>query len=185
MTVTTSVHPAYPRLQASIDEIIPEQLYIGKCVESMVSILCLLTLSRSLSAALSPAVLSKHGITHTISVCPEHPSTGDHHLSIAVDDSEYADLLIRLPSACEFIDSALAQGGRVLVHCVMGISRSATVVAAYRTFSISLFHLRSHDMPITQRRKRRVLRPVENCIVVRCKCCYSLRPRCERVAQRG
>lgn len=66
-------------------------------------------------------------------------------MSIAVDDSEYADLLIRLPSACEFIDSALAQGGRVLVHCVMGISRSATVVAAYRTFSISLSHLRSHD----------------------------------------
>lgn len=38
---------------------------------------------------------------------------------------------------------------------------------------------------VLQRRKRRVLRPVENSIVVRCECCYSLCPRCERVAQRG
>jgi len=48
-----------------------------------------------------------------------------------VQDSEYEDLLVHLPRACRFIESALAGGGGVLVHCVMGMSRSATVVAAY------------------------------------------------------
>jgi membrane-associated phospholipid phosphatase len=51
---------------------------------------------------------------------------------IPVQDSEYEDLLIHLPNACLFIETALSRGGKVLVHCVMGISRSATVVCAYR-----------------------------------------------------
>ena len=49
-----------------------------------------------------------------------------------VQDSEYEDLLIHLPRACRFIEDAVSRGGRVLVHCVMGVSRSTTVVAAYR-----------------------------------------------------
>jgi dual specificity phosphatase 12 len=52
-------------------------------------------------------------------------------MRIAVEDVDYADLLIHLPSACRFIDQALRNGGNVLVHCVQGISRSATVIAAY------------------------------------------------------
>ena len=50
---------------------------------------------------------------------------------IPVQDSEYADILIHLPDACRFIQNAVDDGGRVLVHCHMGISRSATVIAAY------------------------------------------------------
>jgi dual specificity phosphatase 12 len=86
----------------------------------------------SLSAALSEQHRLSIGVTHILSVCPDYPSTGDNHLAIPVQDSEYEDLLVHLPRACRFIESALAGGGRVLVHCVMGISRSATVVAAYR-----------------------------------------------------
>lgn len=52
-------------------------------------------------------------------------------MRISVEDVDYADLLIHLPSACQFIDQALRNGGNVLVHCVQGISRSATVIAAY------------------------------------------------------
>jgi len=50
---------------------------------------------------------------------------------IPVQDSEYADILIHLPDACRFIQKAVDDGGHVLVHCRMGISRSATVIAAY------------------------------------------------------
>ncbi|CAA7259408.1 unnamed protein product [Cyclocybe aegerita] len=85
----------------------------------------------NLSAAISSEEKAKLGITHIVSVCPDYPSTGPQHLRISVEDSEYADLLIHLPVACRFIERAIEQGGRVLVHCVMGISRSTTVVAAY------------------------------------------------------
>jgi dual specificity phosphatase 12 len=50
---------------------------------------------------------------------------------IPVQDSEYDDILIHFPDACRFIQNAVDSGGRVLVHCYMGISRSAAVIAAY------------------------------------------------------
>ncbi|KAH9977614.1 protein-tyrosine phosphatase-like protein [Lactifluus volemus] len=96
----------------NIDSIIDGQLYIG-----------------NLSAAKS--VDLRRGITHLVSVCPDYPSQGPNHLTIPVQDSEYDDILIHLPIACRFIQTALDNGGRVLVHCHMGISRSATVIAAY------------------------------------------------------
>ena len=101
----------------------------------------LLTEYRSLSAALSVDQREKTGITHVISVCPDYPSTGKRHLSIPLHDTEYEDLLIHLPKTCEFIQAALSQGGKVLVHCVMGISRSTTVVAAYcKSHPTSSYH---------------------------------------------
>lgn len=66
-----------------------------------------------------------------MSVCQDFPPEGPNHLIIPVQDSEYDDILIHLPNSCRFIQNALDGGGRVLVHCHMGISRSATVIAAY------------------------------------------------------
>ena len=102
-----------------------------------------LLMAISLSAAVSLEQRSKLGITHIVSVCPEYPSTGPNHLTIPVQDSEYEDILIHLPMACRFVQTALDQGGRVLVHCVMGISRSTTVVAAYCEYhrALSFDHL--------------------------------------------
>lgn len=72
----------------------------------------------SLWAAQSDETKQQYRITHIVSVCPEFPSTGVNHLVIPVDDSEYDDLLIHLPDACRFIEDALADGGRGLVHSV-------------------------------------------------------------------
>ncbi|KAA1466633.1 phosphatases II [Dentipellis sp. KUC8613] len=97
-----------------MDCIIDGQLYIGNLA--------------------SATTLSSHpelGITHIVSVCPEFSSDSPNHLTISVQDSEWEDLLIHLPRACQFIKTALDHGGKVLVHCVMGVSRSATVIAAY------------------------------------------------------
>ncbi|KAJ7611747.1 protein-tyrosine phosphatase-like protein [Roridomyces roridus] len=106
----------------SVDEVLDGQVYLS-----------------NLSAARCEGTKKDLGITHVLSVCPDYPSTGPNHLCIPVDDSEYADLLYHLAGACRFIEEALKEGGRVLIHCVMGISRSTTVLAAYlmKTRSLS------------------------------------------------
>ena len=91
-----------------------------------------------MSANLDADYRATLGITHVVSVCTDCSSTGSNHLVISVDDNEYEDILVHMPKAVEFIDRALKQGGTVLVHCVMGVSRSATIVAAYREFSVIL-----------------------------------------------
>ncbi|XP_065582628.1 dual specificity protein phosphatase 3-like [Artemia franciscana] len=59
-----------------------------------------------------------------------------NHLSIkyfgipAVDIVSY-NLSRHFNEAAEFIDEALRKGGKILVHCQMGISRSATLVIAF------------------------------------------------------
>ncbi|KAI6042215.1 hypothetical protein EDC04DRAFT_2564521 [Pisolithus marmoratus] len=103
----------------SVDAVLDGALFIG-----------------NLAAALSQDIRKKLGITHVLSVCTEHTFEPQQNwLTVPVQDSEYEDLLIHLPRTCAFIQSALDGGGRVLVHCMMGISRSATVVCAYLMLS--------------------------------------------------
>lgn len=101
-----------------------------------------------MSSALSSDLREHLGITHILSVCPESfliEINPQNHLKITVNDSEYEDLLIHLPKACQFIQKALDEGGRILVHCVMGVSRSATVLSAFCVSNVFLFvRHRSH-----------------------------------------
>ncbi|KAF7775665.1 hypothetical protein Agabi119p4_4058 [Agaricus bisporus var. burnettii] len=102
---------------SSTSEILKNQLYLG-----------------NVAAVKCPDTRKKLGITHVVSVCHEYcpeNGTSDTHLHIPVQDTEYEDLLIYLPKTTHFIQNALEEGGRVLVHCVMGVSRSTTVVAAF------------------------------------------------------
>ena len=96
-------------------------------------------------AARSTRSMTENHITHVVSVCAdpipgEAPESGIYHMRIPVEDVDNVDLLIHLPSACQFIDQALRSGGVVLVHSVQGISRSATIVAAYCRLSIFVFN---------------------------------------------
>ena len=147
-------------------------------------------LSSSLAAAKTLHERPELGITHVLSVCPDYPEGEEArrganaagksarptvHRCLAIEDSEYEDILSLLPSAIAFIKGALEpqnssgkftgqktkvqsrrgkreadlgleeasgsvprQKHKVLVHCVMGISRSTTVVCAYRKLFILL-----------------------------------------------
>lgn len=91
------------------------------------------------AARSSKYLLGPRNITHILSVCNDHvpaklPGFGYYHMRIPVEDIDYEDLLIHLPSACRFIHNALQGGGNVLVHSEAGISRGAAVVAAYLTW---------------------------------------------------
>lgn len=128
----------------NISAVIENRLFLGKSV--FLLILSLLTfdwIPSSIMAARSTRSMAENRITHILSVCSdpipgEVPASGIRHMRISIDDVDYADLLIHLPSACKFIDQALRSGGVVFVHCVQGISRSAAVVAAYCRPSILL-----------------------------------------------
>ena len=90
-----------------------------------------------LSAAENPETLSHFGITHVLSVMPGKVSLPPNVPLIAfkqipLRDAPFEDLISHLPEATAFIRTALYNpNARVLVHCVQGISRSASVVCAF------------------------------------------------------
>jgi atypical dual specificity phosphatase len=93
--------------------------------------------------ACSESTLSELGITHVISVIRFPVTffekfTTLHHLRIPLEDDHDADLFSHLDTTTKFIGDALAGGGRVLVHCLKGISRSASVVIAYVMYSMAM-----------------------------------------------
>ncbi|KAJ6561145.1 protein-tyrosine phosphatase-like protein [Mycena vulgaris] len=127
----------------SFDAILDDKLYLG-----------------NLSAAESPQLISRLGITHILSVCPDYLATDANHF----------------PTTCQFIQEALDDGSRMLVHCVMGISRSATVVCAYLMFSR---HLSASQAIQFVRKRRPQSRPNYNFIrqlQVFADCNYDMSP---------
>ncbi|EGW04976.1 Dual specificity protein phosphatase 2 [Cricetulus griseus] len=74
------------------------------------------------------------GITAVLNVsasCPNHFEGLFHYKSIPVEDNQMVEISAWFQEAIGFIDSVKNSGGRVLVHCQAGISRSATICLAY------------------------------------------------------
>jgi protein-tyrosine phosphatase len=67
---------------------------------------------------------------HRTNVIDRTPST-IKKFRVPVTDSELTDLGTYFDAVTRFIDDELKNGGRVLVHCVAGVSRSTTLVLAY------------------------------------------------------
>jgi len=78
----------------------------------------------------------EHGITAIVSVinAPLEPSviaaSGMRYLHLDVPDFTPPSTK-QLKRAVVFIDDVIAQGGAVVVHCMMGIGRTGTVLGAY------------------------------------------------------
>lgn len=79
--------------------------------------------------------LQKNGITHIINVnagaSPINFPTMFQYFSVHLDDSVFEVLNDEFWSAVEFLNKTISSGGRVLVHCRKGISRSAALCLAY------------------------------------------------------
>lgn len=87
----------------------------------------------NLKAAQDYETLKSNNITHILTVA-EHTEKffprDFQYKVIGVRDKPETNLLRHFPAAIQFIKEGVANGG-VLVHCVAGVSRSATCVIAY------------------------------------------------------
>ncbi|KAG9110285.1 hypothetical protein FRC07_008219 [Ceratobasidium sp. 392] len=106
----------------SMDEVI-ENLWVG-----------------DFGAATSLELLEEAGVKYVVSCMRGkvrvHETMRRHQ--IPLDDTEEQDVLSYLPATIAFIQSALASGDGVLIHCMAGMSRSATIAAAYLMHSQGL-----------------------------------------------
>ncbi|KAL7268237.1 tyrosine protein phosphatase yvh1, partial [Rhizina undulata] len=79
--------------------------------------------------------MKEAGITHVVSVLrlPLDKALFENyeHMVVEVDDVEDENILEHFSTSNKFISSAIQNGGVVLIHCAMGKSRSATILAAY------------------------------------------------------
>ncbi|XP_019726145.1 dual specificity protein phosphatase 13 [Hippocampus comes] len=107
----------------AVDEVWPN-LYIG-----------------NIAVAQNKKTLSKLGITHILNAAhSKQGSIGDQrfygdayvYCGIPAEDSDHFDLSQYFKPAADFIHKGLKKDhGKVLVHCIMGVSRSATLALAY------------------------------------------------------
>ncbi|KAJ6761018.1 DUAL SPECIFICITY PHOSPHATASE FAMILY PROTEIN [Salix purpurea] len=89
-------------------------------------------------AARSVHTLQHLGITHILCLCAneigqsesQHPDLFQFK-NFSITDEEDSDINCIFEEASDFIDNVESVGGRVLVHCFEGRSRSATLVLAY------------------------------------------------------
>ncbi|XP_008277368.1 dual specificity protein phosphatase 13 isoform A-like isoform X1 [Stegastes partitus] len=108
---------------SQIDEVWPK-IYIG-----------------NVAVAQNKTALLKLGITHVLNAAhSKRGSIGNQsfygndfvYCGIPADDSTHFDLDVYFKPAADFIHKALkSPDGKVLVHCIMGMSRSSTLVLAY------------------------------------------------------
>lgn len=84
--------------------------------------------------AVRPARVAELGVTCVVNATAELPNApleGVRVVAVRVPDEPSADLGSHLAAAADTIHEELSRGGRVLVHCVAGVSRSPALVLAY------------------------------------------------------
>ena len=84
-------------------------------------------------------LLSGLGITHIISVIPTfNPAFEDKfkYLYIQAYDDDYQDIKQYFDTSNEFIKNCLYEGGKILIHCMAGRSRSVSIFIAFLIYII-------------------------------------------------
>jgi len=110
-------------------------------------------------AAHNSQELKKRNITHivtcTVGVVPPFPESFKYmHLKIL--DCAAEAIHEHFQETTQFISEALKENGKVLIHCIRGVSRSATIVAAYLMIAMRMSY---EDAVKKIREKRPIARP--------------------------
>lgn len=112
----------------------------------------------SAAHAAQKELLERLGITALLNVspnCPNHWPERFEYETIPVEDNSTADIKVHFVKAIEFINRVKSKGGKVLVHCKAGVSRSATLCLAYLIYSKMCLN----DAYDLVKSKRRVISP--------------------------
>lgn len=131
----------YLSTQFAINEIVPN-LYLG-----------------DFASAANRETLREQGFTHIITAIlgvDEMYPDDFKYLILPLRDVRSEDIFSVFPDSYTFIREALNEGGKVLVHCMAGASRSATIVAAYLVKEFGLTAEQSIDF---LQNKRNVVKP--------------------------
>lgn len=122
----------------------------------------------NVAVAQNKSTLKKMGITHILNAAhSKQGSIGDQsyygeefvYYGIPAEDSSKFDLSVHFKPASDFIHKALKKkNGKVLVHCIMGVSRSSTLVLAY----LMLYHRLTLRSAIQKVIRRRAIYPNRN-----------------------
>jgi len=103
--------------------------------------------------------LRKYGISRILSITTT-TALGAHddipRLFLNIRDSEDEDIAILFAPACAFLQDARVAGEKVLVHCMAGRSRSATLVLA---FLMQMERIPLHDAFLLVKEKRPIIFP--------------------------
>lgn len=79
--------------------------------------------------------LVKHGITHILNagavVCPNYFPNDFEYNPIYLFDGNREDISCLLLKMLEWIDNTLNNGGKLLIHCQQGVSRSSSMTICY------------------------------------------------------
>lgn len=112
-----------------------------------------------LTAAKKEDLLKENGITCVISAALESPELTYESITctrIKLEDNPTCNIGIYFDLVADKIEKVRRERGKVLVHCIAGISRSATLVLAYlmKYQKMRLFDAHAHV-----HKKRRLVRP--------------------------
>jgi len=87
-------------------------------------------------------VLQAHGITHIINtagdVCESSWPARFKYLTFYLKDTKDEDISSVFYRSFDFIEEAMAENGKVLIHCSEGVSRSATITTGYLMYKYEL-----------------------------------------------
>lgn len=110
--------------------------YAWACGETNITHICRSVWVGNLAAANNLELLKELGITHVVAVTQFgegarfFPGEFEYRV-VKIQDVEASDLTPEFTPTAEFIEQAVMGGGRVLVHCNAGKSRSVTLTAAW------------------------------------------------------
>jgi len=125
-------HLQLKQFRGVASEIVEKQLYLS-----------------SYQVASDLETLKRHEITHVVNtagdVCESKYPDHFQYLTFYLKDINSEDIQLLFYKTIEWINAATSRGGRVLVHCHAGVSRSSTIILSYIMWRFKLSFEQAHD----------------------------------------